>query len=326
MKKTIKHTIKSAITGLLLLLVSLSISAQQSVITASIEPGQLLIGEQAIIRLQIATDKGTFVQLPVIPDTLMRGVEVLGISMPDTVDIGNNRIQIKYDYLITSFDSALYLIPPFRLIADTDTFYSNELALKVSTVPVDTETKHFYDVKEVMKPPFVLADYLDILFYILGVMLLILLIIYIIFRKKKNKPLIPFKKPEIILPPHVQAIQELDKLKAQKLWQQGKEKEFHSGISDIIRKYIDERFYIGAMEMTSDQILQRIRGVSDVDSAYSYLEQMLLLADLAKFAKYRSLPEENELSMMNAYLFVNNTLIEEKKEESEQSKNVNIES
>jgi hypothetical protein len=316
-----KHYIKNTI-RLLFLLASLSVSAQQSVITASIEPGQILIGEQTVIRLQVATDKGTSIQLPVIPDTLMRGVEVLSISMPDTVDIGNNRIQINYNYLITSFDSALYLIPPFRLIADMDTFYSNELALKVSTVPVDTESKQFYDVKNVMNPPLVLADYIDILFYILGFLLLILLILYIVFRRKKNKPLIPFKKPEIILPPHIRAIQELDKLKAQKMWQQGKEKEFHSKISDIIRKYIEERFDIGAMEMTSKQILRRANGVSDMDSSYNYLEQILLLADLVKFAKYRSLPEENELSMMNAYLFVNDTQIEEKPTENEKKEEV----
>ena len=283
----------------------------QSVITASMDSSQLLIGEQALIHLQIATNEGAQIQLPLIPDTLMKGVEVLGISKPDTTEIGNNRIQIKYDYLVTSFDSALYLLPPFKLVVDADTFYSNELALKVSTLPVDVESKQYYDIKEVLKPEIVLADYIHIFFYILGACLLILLIIYIIFRKKKKKPILPFKSKEIILPPHVRAIQALDEIKARKLWQQGKEKEFHSEISDTIRKYIEDRFFVNAMEMTSDQILQKIRGVSDADLVYTQLKQILLLADLVKFAKYHSLPEENELSIMNAYLFVNNTLIEE---------------
>jgi hypothetical protein len=61
------------------------------------------------------------------------------------------------------------------------------------------------------------------------------------------------------------------------------------------------------MEMTSGQTLQTIRGVSDVDFVFNNLKQMLLLSDLVKFAKYHPLPEENELSMMNAYLFVNST-------------------
>ncbi len=106
----------------------------------------------------------------------------------------------------------------------------------------------------------------------------------------------------------------LDEIKVQKLWQQGKEKEYHSQVSDVIRKYIEERFDIYAMEMTSDQIFRRMRGMSDADFVFDKLKQLLLLADLVKFAKYHPLPEENELSMMDAYLFVNGTKKEENPE------------
>lgn len=305
--------IKKAITFFCSLLFSFSlVHSQQSVIVATMDSTHLLIGEQTRIQLEIAADKNNQLQIPLIPDTLMKGIEVLEISNPDTIDIGNNRVQIKYDYLITSFDSALYLIPPFKLIAGVDTFYSNQLALKVSTLPVDTESKNIYDIKDVITPKFVWGDYMNILFYILGLCILILIIVYIIFRKKKQKPLFPFKKEEEIkLPPHTKALLALDEIKSEKLLLQGKEKEYHSRISDIIRKYIEERFDTTAMEMTSGQILSQMRSVSDVDYVYDKLKQLLLLADLVKFAKYYPPLDENELSMMNAYLFVNETKIEE---------------
>ena len=294
----------------ILLWISLSVSAQRAVIKASIDSAQFLIGEQTSIHLEIAADQNAQLQLPFIQDTLMRGVEVLAISNPDTADIGNNRIQIKYDYLITSFDSALYLIPPFPLIIENDTVYSNDLSLKVSTVPVEVSPEKFYNIKDVMNPSFVLGDYLIWLFYIWGVCALLLLAIYIFSRKKEKKPILSFKKPEIILPPHINALQALDEIKLQKLWQQGKEKEYHSRVSEVIRNYLDERFNMQAMEMTSNQILQNARGVSDLDFVINSLKQILLSADFVKFAKYQPLPEENELSMMNAYLVVNNTKIE----------------
>jgi hypothetical protein len=269
---------------------------------------QIRIGEQTLLHLEIAGHKNNSLQLPLITDTLIQGVEVLDISKMDTADLGNDRIQIKYDYLITSFDSALYMLPPFKVVSGADTFYSNELALKVSTLPVDTVSGNFYDIKNIMKPELVLADYVEIAYWILAGCILILLVVYIIFRKKKQKPLLPFKKEEkLVLPPHVRAIRALDEIKLQKLWQQGKDKEYHSQTSDVVRNYIDERFQINAMEMTSGQTLQTIRGVSDVDFVFNNLKQMLLLSDLVKFAKYHPLPEENELSMMNAYLFVNST-------------------
>ena len=302
----------------LAILISHSLWAQHPVIKASMDSAQILIGEQTRLRLEIAADKNSVLQLPFITDTLMRGVEVLSISQPDTIDLGNNRMQIRYDYLITSFDSALYMLPPFKVIAGIDTFYSNQLALKVSTLPVDTESGNFYDIKEVWKPPFVWSDYLFVVWIILGICLLTLLILYLISRKKKKLPWLPLLKPdEPQLPPHVRALNALDSIKSEKLWQQGRYKEYHSQLTEVIRIYIDERFGITAMEMTSDQILQTIREESEADPVFAQLKQMLLLSDLAKFAKYRPLPDENELSLIYAYLFVNSTLPVEITEEDD---------
>lgn len=111
----------------------------------------------------------------------------------------------------------------------------------------------------------------------------------------------------MVLPAHVRAANELDKLKAEKIWQQGREKEFYSKLTDILRRYIYEREGINAMEMTSGEILNNIRQISDVDSVYDNLKQILSTADLVKFAKYKPYPDENDLSMVNAYFFVNQT-------------------
>ena len=297
-----------------------SLSAQ-TVVKVTIDSTNILIGQQTKIHLEVAADKGQSLQIPMISDTLMAGVEVLDISKIDTIDIGNNRMQMKYDYLITAFDSAVYLLPPFMVISGPDTVYSAELALKVSTVPVDTESGKFYDIKDVRTPPFVLMDYLPGILLVLAIIVLIALVGYIIYRIINKKSLVPFKKEEPYVPPHIRAIRKLDAIKSEKLWQMGKIKEYHSEITDTLRKYIEERFGIGAMEMTSGEILADIKKYSDTDIAYDNLRQILLTADFVKFAKYKPLPDENETSMSNAYLFVDTTkpeeLPEEKKEKSE---------
>ncbi|GHT65496.1 hypothetical protein FACS189451_13050 [Bacteroidia bacterium] len=189
----------------------------------------------------------------------------------------------------------------------TDTAYSESLALNVSTYQVDT-TKGFFDIKGVIQPKLVWADYLPWIIGIIWGLGLIALIAFIIYRIVNNKPIIPFmKKEEPYVPPHTRAIKELDAVKVRKLWQTGKVKEYHSDITDILRKYIDERFDIPALEMTSGEVLDKIKGYSDVDTSYDHLKQILILADFVKFAKYNPLPDENELSLMNAYLFVNHT-------------------
>ena len=247
--------------------------AQQTLIDVKIDSAAILIGEQTKLHLTLTTDKDKQVQVLIPADTLMRGVEVLERSKPDTTWIENDRMLVKQDVLITSFDSSLYLLPPVLAIDGRDTILSNQVALKVSTVPVNVDKpEEFADIKDVWKPPFVWSDYY------------------------------PW-----MLPPYEQAIKELDEIKQSKLWQQGKEKEYFTSITDTLRRYLVDRFGINAMEKTSAEILDSVKGIDEIVPAFEKLEQVLKLADFVKFAKFRPLPDENDLSLVNAYFFVNQT-------------------
>jgi len=296
--------------------------AQQTLIDVSIDSAAILIGEQTVLHLTITTDNGKNVIVPIPNDTLMTGVEVLNIAKADTTVIDNNRLLIKQDILVTSFDSSLYLLPPFKVIDQTDTIYSNQVALKVSTIPVNIDKPdEFNDIKETWDPPFVLADYYLLIYGVLFACFLICLIGYILKRLRNRQSIIPFKKQEPKLPPFEMAMKELDEIKQQKLWQQGRNKEYYTLLTDTLRKYMVNRFGINAMEMTSGEILELIRLESEANSSYNSLKQILELADFVKFAKLHPLPDENELSLMNAYLFVNQTKVVEvaSPEESKES-------
>jgi hypothetical protein len=292
-----------------MLLWGLKLQAQGTLIDVKIDNPDIFIGEQTVIQLTVTTDQGKLVYWPIPLDTLMTGVEVLALSKPDSTTIDNNRLMIKQDVLITSFDEELYLLPPFKVIDDGDTILSNQVALKVSTIEVNVDApEEFFDIKDVWKPPFVLADYYPLIFGILLILFMICVIGYIIQRLRKNKASVPLlKKDEPKLPPHELAIRELNEIKLQKLWQQGRNKEYYTQITDTLRRYIHRRFDINAMEMTSYEILEIITRENDAQSVYDTLRQILQLADLVKFAKWRPLPDENDLSMAYAYLFVNQT-------------------
>ena len=152
---------------------TMNLSAQKTLIDVKIDSAAILIGEQTALHVTVTTDKDKSVQIVIPNDTLMQGVEVLNLSKRDTTMIENDRMLIKQDLLLTSFDSSLYLLPPLKVIDGVDTVYSEQLALKVSTIPVNVDKpEEFNDIKTVWKPPFVLADYYPIIF---GVLLAILL-------------------------------------------------------------------------------------------------------------------------------------------------------
>lgn len=302
----------------LLLLAGGKVSAQRTLIDVKVDSAAILIGEQTVLHLTVTTDKDKPVQIVIPTDTLMRGVEVLDLSKADSSVIENDRLLIRQDILVTSFDSSPYLLPPFKVIDGVDTVYSNQVALKVSTIPVNVDKpEEFYDIKDIWKPPFVLADYYPLIYGILLALFLICVIAYIIKRMRNKQSLIPFRKPEPQLPPHEQAIKELDEIKQQKLWQQGRSKEYYTLVTETLRRYIVGRFGINAMEMTSGEILDIIRKQYEADSVYENLKQILNLSDFVKFAKMNPLPDENDLSMMNAYLFINQTKVEEAPETTE---------
>ena len=283
--------------------------AQQTLIDVNIDDSDLMIGQQTLLHVTVTTDKDKQVLIPLPGNMLMEGVEVLNIFPPDTADIKNNRMTIRYDLLITSFDSSLYLLPPFAVIDQRDTLFSNQVALKVSSPDVDLEhPEEFYDIKNVWRPPFVLADYYALIYGVLFALFLICVVGYFI-QRIRNKP----KKAEVVeegpkLPPHEQAMKELREIRERKLWQQGHNKEYYTEVTDTLRRYLTARYGEPAMEKTSSEILEILRNVEPGNKeTNNLLKQILHLSDFVKFAKLHPLPDENEITMFNANLFVDKT-------------------
>ena len=289
------------------LLAGFTAGAQQTLIDVKVDTADILVGEQTTLHVTVTTDPNRRIIIPLPSDTLMTGVEVISVSDADST-VADGRLVIRRDILVTSFDSSLYLLPPFIAIDGADTIASNQVALKVSTVPVDVDNpEKFYDIKDVWKPPFVLADYYPWIFGILTALFLICVIGYLVQRYRRHRSEVPVKPAEPELPPYETAIRELDSIKDQKLWQQGLNKEYYTQVTDTLRRYISRRYGVNAMEKTSEEILAIIERETDERTVYDTLRQVLRLSDYVKFAKLHPLPDENDESMRNAYLFVNQT-------------------
>lgn len=295
------------------------VEAQRTLIDVRMDSSAILIGEQTKLSYTLTTDKegGAVMLLPV--DTLMKGVEIVSVSKPDSSIIENDRLQVKQDLLITSFDSSLYLLPPLMAVQGNDTIYGKQVALKVSTVPVKADKPNeFNDIKSIWEAPFVWADYYPLMGGLLGLLLLLALAYYLYKRWKNKKSLLPsFKAEEPILPPHEQALKELNALKERKLWQQGKDKEYYTILTEILRKYIDERFDVNAMESTSAEILDVLKKNKEVASVYDGLRDVLVVSDFVKFAKMKPMPDENDRSMNFAFYFIDETTVVEEPEDEE---------
>ena len=114
-------------------------------------------------------------------------------------------------------------------------------------------------------------------------------------------------RPAPKLPPHVIAIKALDELRNRKLWQNGKHKLYYSTLTEILRLYIEGRWSVGALEMTSHEIIKALYDVDINSESRNNLATILITADMVKFAKALPDAEENEQLFTYAYYFVENT-------------------
>ena len=300
---------------LFMLLLSEPSFAQTSVAKATLDTNSILIGDQINLNIEFTSSPDYFVIWPLFNDTITNEIEIIKKSDIDTIITEQqDLITLKQSLIITSFDSGYYKIPPVKFIYreknDTTIYnvFTAPLFLNVLTIPVDT-TKAIMPIKGPIFAPYTLREAVPWILIGVGVLLIGFFLFYYFSKRKKKEPLFRLKpKPKI--PPHVIALDALEKLRINKLWQSGKIKEYHTEITDIIRVYIHERFGIDAMEMTTDEILASFNKKSDEvdDGLKNKLKQTLMLADLVKFAKEKPLPLENDKSLNNSIDFVKETI------------------
>ena len=281
-------------------------------VMATIDTTGILIGQQTVIRLEVVQPQDVVLNFPYfqVGDTLTQNVEILAISKADTSKAKDNRITIRQDYLITSFDSGGYIIPPFKFLAPEQIYMTNLLELNVNNVEV-AENAEIKDIKDIYEPPFDWKFFFIVLAIILFASAIIGLGVYFLILKIRKKPIPFFDKEEIKLPPHELAIQKLTTIKEEKIWQKGLDKLYYTQLTDTLREYFVPRFNIPAMEMTSAEIITALQNEEHANTILSKLKQIFAVSDLVKFAKGQPTIEENEMSLVNAFFVVVQTTPQE---------------
>ena len=279
---------------------------------------QLLIGQQTILHLKATARKGAKIVLPSFKpqDQIVSGVEVVEQSKGDTMQMGDDRIQVSRDYTLTSFDEKVYVVPALDVKIDGKSYHGNPLALKVLTVPVDTvHPNQFYPAKGVQDNPFEWSEW-SFAFWLSLLMIIICgAMVYLRNRLKKNKPIIARIRIVKRVPAHEKALREINDIKHHHTnASQETQKEYYTQLTNTLRAYIVSRFGFNAMEMTSGEIIERLRASGD-QKMIDELRMLFSTADLVKFAKYEIPMNENDANLVNAINFIDQTKTDEQPKE-----------
>lgn len=289
-------------------------SVAQVTVDARLDSAAIFIGQTVGITLEVSADVDKMVEFPQF-DSLQQivpRVEYVGATDIDTALINDGkRISLSRKYLITSFDTALYYLPPMQVKVDTSVFASKNLALKVYTFDVDTaHVDSAFSIKTVMTPAYTFEDWKPLIYLSVLITLLTLILTYVIVRIKDNKPIIRRIKLHPRLAPHKLAMQKIEQIKQDELAKGNDPKYYYTELTDTLRQYISDRFGFNAMEMTTSEIIEHLEESED-KTAIDELHELFMTADLVKFAKYVTEINENDRNLITAVDYINQTKIEE---------------
>ena len=295
-------------------LLSLAKLNAQVTVDAKLDSAGIFIGQRIGLTLEVSADAKKQVELPEW-DSLQQvvpGLEFVKAEKADTSYLNDGkRMVLSRRYYFTSFDSALYLIPALDVKVDGKDYHSKRVALKVLTFEVDTlHADSIFGIKEELAPPFDWAEWRQVIWGVVAALLIGGLLAYVIYRLKNNKPIIRRIRNKKRLAPHKVAMQKIEQIKEEKIWQSEDSKEYYTQLTDTLRNYIKERYGFNAMEMTSYEIIQKLQEVND-EEAIAELRELFQTADLVKFAKYNTLINENDRNLVNAIEYINQTKLEE---------------
>lgn len=302
---------RKLILSILSIIISLSAMPQSVLVEAHIDSADIYIGDQAEYTVRVTQPPDIFLYMPEYVDTLYSKIEILSQTAVDTTLEETGEMVLTKSYTITSFDTGYYQIPPYYLEYETGQgkkrFYSEYVPLRVRRVDITPpdSTDVIFDIIGPEKIGYSVGEILPWVLLALALAIAARLIYkYLPGRKEKEEESGPPIPEE---PIHIITFRALDKLEKKQLWQSGKVKEYYSELTEILRYYIEVRYNIRALEMTSEEILTGL-GYKDVShDNKSILRALLQNADLSKFAKYKHNAETNKSALNKAREFVKAT-------------------
>lgn len=296
--------------------------AGNTIVNVKLDSAKVMMGKTVKLHINIVKDAGSTGIILGTDSTMLGDIDIVKRDKIHTKTLDNNREEISQTVTLQPFEPGNYDLPPIKYFVNGDTIMSNQEHLVVDSIKVDVKGE-IKDYKPIVGVPFKLIDYIPNIIanywwaWLLGLALLAFLIFA--YFKWYKKGINPFKPEKKRLPPYEEAILALNNLKSRQLWQNGQHKEYYSCLTDILRVYIERRFGINAVEMTSSEIMEQIKHNEEALQVKDQLSEVLEIADFVKFAKMQTLADDNEVAFQRTLNFVEQTkpapIVEEGKED-----------
>lgn len=263
-------------------------------IKTEVDTTKATIGDRIKLNVHLLYPEGTVFEFPEVKKSL-GDFEVISSSLSKPKKISGGYEQ-DWTLSLAVFDTGRISIPALeikaRLPEDTTkilAFQTDSPIVEVFSVlpPGTVEPRD-------IKPPFPIRRLIpwDIIIFLLLLLVIIVFGVFYYRRWKRLHPVVVINE-KFLEPPHIIAFRRLNNLKEKNYSSPDDQKEYYSALSEILREYLERRYYIHALEMTTDEIFESFRSLGVGDRCVEEFNSVFQKSDLVKFAKY--VPPLNEI-------------------------------
>ncbi|MFZ0390750.1 MAG: DUF4381 family protein, partial [Calditrichia bacterium] len=225
-------------------------------VQAEVDSSVITLGDRITYSMTIRHDPSLKIQQPG-PGANLGQFEIKDYNIDEPYTEKGMQVQ-KFEYKISVFDTGRFVIPPFPVAfseSDTSGFQiiqSEPIEIFVKSV-LTGEDAELKDIKPPVNIPVNYKRYIWISLLTLLILAAIFFLIFYLRRRKTGQPL--FGKKEI-RPAHEVALESLAALQSRwrEMMDQQQYKQLYTEISAILRQYLENRFFIPALEETSGEI------------------------------------------------------------------------
>jgi hypothetical protein len=282
-----------------------------------VDRATITIGDRILYTATVTSDSGVKLE-PLALGSNLGAFEVKDYKIYDQEKTKEGKNVNKSEYLITTFTTGEYVIPPITVNytdpqGEKKQIKSEPLFILVKSVGASESDKE--DIRG-LKPPIDIRGTYWAYLLILPILAVLAAGGLLYYRQRAKGLALPEIPEELKKPAWEVALLELDSLRDSGLLKKKAIKRYFTVLSDVVRKYIERRFEISALDRTTAEIRGEIKRVKLDQSLRELITGLLFFCDLVKFAKYVPSTEEVEERLNHAYSIVNLTKPEEVREEA----------
>ena len=275
-------------------------------IRSRVEPQTVTIGTRFRYTVEVLSRPGIEV-IVAQPSERIGEFDIVDFGIEPPGEQGGRSVVTRW-YTLVGWRPGEHMIesPPvhFRLPGE-EMAEAPEHEVRVSIESLLAKEAEASDIRDIKGPEPVPIDWRP--YWILGSGALALLLVGAVLYRVLSRS----RRPAWAPPPppaHEVAAAELERLRARALVQQGAFKEFYSALSDIVRRYVEQRFELRAPEMTTEEfLLASARSGRLAGPHRALLGDFLTESDLVKFARHVPTIAQSERAWTAAKRFVDET-------------------